>query len=159
MITARLVGDNTVLEWLRAAPDAIASGIARAITQLGIELQRNIQEDELSGQILTARSGSLRSSINLQIDEDNGNVSATVFSDSKYAYVHEYGFAGTVNVRASLRRITEAFGHPMSEKTINVRAYGRRMELPKRSFLRSALEDMDPAVRDEVEAAVRQALT
>lgn len=159
MITARLVGDDAVLAWLRSTPDAIASGIARAITQLAIELQRTVQEDELSGQILAARTGSLRSSINFQIDEGSAEISATVFSDSKYAHTHEYGFTAMVSVRASLRRITEAFGRPISEKTVNVRAYYRRMELPERSFLRSALEDMDPAIRDEVEAALRDVLT
>ena len=50
MITARLVGDDAVLAWLRAAPDLAASGLARAITTLGIELQRKIQEGELTGQ-------------------------------------------------------------------------------------------------------------
>ena len=159
MITARLVGDDVVLEWLRGASDAVASGIAQAITQLGIELQRHIQDDELSGQMLAVRSGSLKSSIDLQIDQDSEGISVTVYSDSKYAAAHEYGFAGTVDVKASLRRITEAFGRPISEKTINVRAYQRRMELPERSFMRSALEDMDPAIRDEVEAALLEALT
>jgi hypothetical protein len=55
--------------------------------------------------------------------------------------------------------MTEAFGRPISEKTINVRAYRRRMDLPERSFLRSALEDMDPAIREEVGAALLEALT
>jgi phage gpG-like protein len=158
VITARLVGDDAMLGWLRAIPDAVASGIARAISQLGIDLQRRIQEDELSGQILAARSDSLKSSIDLEIDQSGDEVSATVSSDSVYAHVHEYGFSGTLNVRASLRRITEAFGRPISQKTINVRAYRRRMELPERSFMRSALEDMDPAIRDEVEAALGEAL-
>ena len=159
MITARLVGDDVVLEWLRGASDAVASGIAQAITQLGIDLQRHIQDDELSGQTLAVRSGSLKSSIDLQIDQGSETISATVYSDSKYAAAHEYGFAGTVDVKSSLRRITEAFGRPISEKTINVRAYRRGMELPERSFMRSALEDMDPAIRDEVEAALLEALT
>jgi phage gpG-like protein len=159
VITARLVGDDAVLAWLRAAPDAVASGIARAIAQLGIDLQRRIQEEGLSGQILAVRSGALKSSIDVQIDQSGDEVSATVSSDSAYAHAHEYGFAGTVDVRASLRRITEAFGRPISEKAINVRAYHRRMDLPERSFMRSALEDMDPAIRDEVETALREALT
>ena len=115
--------------------------------------------DELSGQILAVRTGALKSSIDLQIDQDNDRISATVSSNSRYASVHEYGFVGTVAVKASLRRITEAFGHPISEKTINVGPYRRRMELPERSFMRSALEDMDPAIRDEVEAALLEALT
>jgi hypothetical protein len=159
VITARLVGDDAALAWLRANPDAIASGLARAITKLGIDLQRTIHEDELSGQILAARSGSLKSSIDLQIDQSADAVAVTVSSDSAYAHAHEYGFSGTVDVRASLRRITEAFGRPISEKTVSVRAYHRRMDLPERSFMRSALEDMDPAIRDEVEAALLEALT
>ena len=85
-------------------------------------------------------------------------MTATVSSNSRYARVHEYGFAGTVDVKASLRRITEAFGRPIAEKAINIRPYQRRMELPERSFMRSALEDMDPEIRDEVEAALLEAL-
>jgi hypothetical protein len=33
------------------------------------------------------------------------------------------------------------------------------MNLPERSFLRSALEDMAPAIRDEVEAALAEAVS
>ncbi len=154
MITAYLVGDEQLLERLRALPDAVNSGLLRGITQLGIELQRHVQEDKLSGQVLRSRTGSLKSSIDLRVDQSSGAITASVFSDSRYAGVQEYGFAGTVSVRASLRRIREAFGRPIAEKTISVRAYDRRMDLPERSFLRSALEDMAPAIRDEVEAVL-----
>jgi hypothetical protein len=33
------------------------------------------------------------------------------------------------------------------------------MDLAERSFLRSALEDMTPEIGDEVEAAIREAVT
>jgi phage gpG-like protein len=158
MITAHLVGDDTLLARLRAIPGAVETGLARAITKLGLDLQRKVQEDELSGQMLAARSGSLKSSIDLQVDQSATRISATVFSDSDYAHAHEFGFAGTVDVRASLRRITQAFGRPVAGKIISVRAHSRKMDLPERSFLRSALEEMAPAIRDEVEATLRQAL-
>ena len=154
MITAYLVGDEQLLERLRALPDAINSGLLRGMTQLGIELQRHVQEDKLSGQVLRSRTGSLKSSIDLRVDQSSGAITASIFSDSRYAGVQEYGFAGTVSVRASLRRIREAFGRPIAEKTMRVRAYDRRMDLPERSFLRSALEDMAPAIRDKVEAVL-----
>jgi len=154
VITAYLVGDEQLLERLRALPDAINSGLLRGMTQLGIEVQRHVQEDKLSGQVLRSRTGSLKSSIDLRVDQSSGAITASVFSDSRYAGVQEYGFAGTVSVRASLRRIREAFGRPITEKTISVRAYDRRMDLPERSFLRSALEDMAPAIRDKVEAVL-----
>ncbi len=159
MIAAHVVGDGEVLARLRDIPAAANNGIARAITKLGIDLQSKVQQDALSGQVLAVRSGALKSSIDLRIDQSAAGVAATIFSDSAYAGAHEFGFAGTVDVRASLRNIKEAFGRPISERTINVPAYRRRMDLPARSFLRSAMEEMSPAIRDEVEAALRDAVT
>jgi phage gpG-like protein len=154
MITARLVGDDAVLAWLRATPDLAASGLARAITTLGIELLRKIQEGDPTGQTLAGRSGPLGSG--LQLDQSDNRIAATVSSSSEYAHTHGYGAVG---VGAKLRHITKAFGRPSARKAINVRPDRRRIDVPKSSFLSSALEDMDPAIRDEVEAALREALT
>ena len=159
MISACLVGDEQALERLRALPEAVNSRLLRVITQLGIELQRGVQQHKLSGQVLTSRTGSLRSSIDLRVDQNGSAYTANVFTESRYAGVQEYGFTGTVSVRASLRRIREAFGRPIAEKTISVKAYDRRMDLPERSFLRSALEDMTPAIRDGVAAALADAVS
>ena len=159
MISACLVGDEQALERLRALPESVISRLLGAITRLGIELQRDVQHAKLSGQVLRSRTGSLRSSIDFRIDHSASTITATVFTDSRYAAAQEYGYVGTVSVRASLRRIREVFGRPISEKTISVRAYDRRMDLPQRSFLRSALVDMTPAIRDGVEAALADAVS
>jgi hypothetical protein len=152
VITARLVGDDAVIAWFRATPNAVSSGLARAITTLGIELQRKIQENELTGQTLVAGS----SSNSLQLDQSDDRIAATVSSDSEYAHAHGYGVVG---VGAKLRRLTKAFGRHRPRKAVKVRSDPRRMDAPKGSFLSSALEDMDPAIRAEVEAALREALT
>jgi hypothetical protein len=120
LIIARLVGDDKVLARLRAMPGGINAGLVRSITKLATDLQRNVQQGKLSGEVLAARSGSLKSSIDVRLDERPTEVAATVFSDSKYARVHEFGFTGAVDVKASLRRITEVFGRAISAKTINV---------------------------------------
>jgi hypothetical protein len=159
MITAYLVGDEQLLQRLRALPDTVNTGLVRGITHLGIELQRQVRQERLSGQVLKSRSGALKSSIDLRVEESARSVTASVFTDLPYGAAQEYGFAGTVSVRASLRRITEAFGRPIAEKTISVRAYERRTKLPERSFLRSALDDMSPAIRNEVEAALAEAVS
>ena len=159
MIVARLVGDDKVLARLHAMPADINSGLVRAITKLMIDLQRNIQQTKLAGEVLAVRSGSLKSSIGIRMDETPTGIAATVFSDSDYARAHEFGFTGAVNVKASLRRITEAFGRSISAKTIDVRAHSRAMDLPERSFLRSALEEISPALRNEVDMVLRDATT
>jgi hypothetical protein len=159
VISACLVGDEQALERLRALPEAVNSRLLGAITRLGIELQANVQQDKLSGQVLRSRTGSLRSSIDFRVDQSGNTFTASVFTDSRYAGAQEYGFVGTVSVRASLRRVREAFGRPISEKTISVRAYDRHMNLPERSFLRSALADMTPVIREGVEAALADVLS
>jgi len=158
VITAHLVGDEEVLARLRSIPGAVNTGLVRTVTKLGLDLQRRVQQDGLSGQTLAVRSGLRKSTIDLSLEQSGDYVTATISSGSEYAHADEFGFTGTVDVRAGLRRVKEAFGRPTSEKLINTRAHSRRMALPERSFLRSALEEMGSAIRDEVEAAVREAL-
>src|SRR5262249_32832942 len=156
---AVLVGDEPAIARLRAIPAEANACLARAIAELGIELRRSVQYDKLSSELLKVRSGALRSSIDLQVEQTGTSVTATISTDLDYGRAHEYGFAGTVNVRASLRRIREAFGRPIAEKTISVRAYSRRMDLPGHSFLRSALEGMTPQIQAEIDAALQTAVS
>jgi phage gpG-like protein len=155
VISALLLGNDRVSSRLRELLGAANSGLVRAITELTIELQGKVQQDKLSGEVLSSCSGALRSSIGFRLDQHPMNITGSVFSDSPYARVHEYGFAGTVNVKASLRRITQAFGRPIAGTAVEVQAHARHVDLPERSFLRSALEDMTPAIPDVIEAALR----
>lgn len=159
MISASLVGGSTVLDRLRQMPEAARQGVARAVAQLGIDLQNNVQQNKLSGEVLRVRSGTLRQSIMLQTDQSGTAATATVWSNVDYAAAQEYGFSGTVSIRATLRQIKEAFGRPIAAKTVSVRPYGRRMDLPERSFLRSALDDMTPDISAGIEDALRTAIS
>ena len=158
MISAGLVGDGAALDRLRALPHAANEGLARAIAKLGIALQNNVQQNKLSGQVLNTRTGALKSSIDVTTEQSGSGVTATVFTDLDYGAAQEYGFSGTVNVRASLRLIKEAFGRPIAGKTISVGAHSRHMDLPERSFLRSALADLAPEISADVEDALREAI-
>ena len=159
MISAELLGDEPALDRLRALPDVANAGLALAIAKLGIALQSHVQQDKLSGEVLKVRSGALKSSIDVRIDKSAAGVTATVFTDLDYAAAQEYGFSGTVNVRASLRLIKQAFGRPIGTKTVSVRAHSRQMDLPARSFLQSALDDMAPNISADVEDALRETIT
>ena len=159
MISAQLLGAGPALDRLRALPVAATAGLAQVFAKLGIVLQGDVQQDKLSGQVLNVRSGALRSSIGVEIGRSAAGVTATVFTNLDYAAAQEYGFSGTVNVRASLRLTKQAFGHSIAAKTISVRAHSRRMDLPERSFLRSALDDLAPDISAGVEDAMREAIT
>jgi hypothetical protein len=157
MITAHLVGVEEVLSWLRATPETINTGLARAITRLGIDLQRNIQENEITGRPLNGRFGLLNSNVDLSIDQTADGVAATVFRDSG-SRTGEQGFTGRSGLKDNLRHIKKAFERPPLGKIVTAQARNRRAALPDSSFLRSALEEMTPSIRDEVEAALTEAV-
>ena len=152
MISARLVGDDAVIEWLLATPDTVASGLARVITMLGLELQNRVQETPLAGQLRVARAGWLQTNVELQTEGDGERIAARVTSAGN-AYS-----AAPIDVKASLHRIKRTLGAPISKRPISQRSHPRRPELSEQSFLRTALEDMDPEIRDAVEAALHEAL-
>jgi phage gpG-like protein len=154
MITAILVGDREIIARLDAMPERVRAGLARAVARLGVELQQSVQWN-LSGGVLNPRTGTLRSSIDLTIEDDAA--SASVGTDIRYAAAQEFGFQGTVSVRAHLRHATQVFGRPIAAVQ-HVRPYSRRMDLPERSFLRSALEEMQPAIEAGLREAVAEAV-
>lgn len=97
----------------------------------------------------------------------------------KYGAMHEFGFSGTVSVKQHLRQIREEgrfklfktsasaqFGvyrkvrGELTGQVATVRAHTRKMKIPERSFLRSALEDLQQrgVPLAEIEKALAEAL-
>jgi hypothetical protein len=158
MITAYLIGDQQLLERLRALPGIVNSGLVRGITRLGIDLQRTLQQDSLGGQLRSrARPPNLRA--DLRVEQSGGTITASVCTDLQNVSPHTHGRAGTTNVRASLRHKRGAFVRPIAKKAIGAPTSDRGPGLPERSFLRSALDSMTPAVRDEVETTLGEAIS
>ena len=73
---------------------------------------------------------------------------------TKYAAAQEYGFVGEESVSAHSREIREAFGRTIAPKTTLICAFSRTMNLPERSYMRSALDEM----QDEIAAALSDAV-
>ena len=142
MITGRVVGDDAVIAWLRAVTDRAASGLARAISELCLDLQRK----------------ALRPDVDPQIEESGDRITGTVFGGDNLGGPRERPATGPGDARARLRRAKEASRRQLTGDTINLPSYRRRTEAPEPSFLRSALDDMDPEIRDRVEEALREAI-
>jgi phage gpG-like protein len=156
MITAFLVGDTELIARLNAMPARVHGGLVRAITRLGLELQRKVQDEKLSGQVLKVRSGRLRGSIKMDVSDTATSVTSTVGSYGvEYARIQEYG--GTTGPHT----IMPKHGRALAFEWKGQQVFFRRVEhpgskIPERSFLRSALRDMEPMIKAEIEAAVRQ---
>jgi phage gpG-like protein len=157
MFTVELVGDRELITRLTEIGPQLRGNLRRAVAKIGLDMQRRVME-KLSGEVLKVRTGVLRSSINFRGPEETATgVTGSVGTKVKYARVHEFGFHGTVNVKAHIRQVTQVFGRPISA-TQHVRAHSMRMNLPERSFLRSTLREMTPEIKAGLESAVKSTL-
>lgn len=160
MIRAELHGDAEVVAKLNSIPPRIREELRVGIGRLALKLARKVQREKLSGKVLKVRSGRLRRSINDVVVDEGEKVSGIVSTPVKYAPPHEYGFNGTVTVKAHLRTIKQAFGRAITARQVAVSEHKAKMNLPERSFLRTALAEMqgDGEIQREIDAAMTKAL-
>lgn len=110
-------------------------------------------------------TGRLRSSIRRSAARTvNGNVEAAVGTNVKYFGVHEYGFDGSVAVKAHKRtgyrndqgkvlskraaQKQTKKGKSVTERTGEVKAHSRRVKVPARAPLRTGLEANKQLIAD-----------
>lgn len=145
MIKATIIGDSALITRMNGLNSSVRASLRAAVLELSIKLQRRVKADKLSGQVLKVRTGRLRRSINYRVQEQSNGVFGFVGTNVKYGAAHEYGYAGVVNVKAHLRK--------SKDKASPVRAHTRTVNMPERSFLRSALNDM----KLEITQGIKQA--
>lgn len=156
---------------LRSAPELMRASLLRAVTRLSIGIQRSVKEDKLTGQVLHVRTGTLRRSINRVVTDEPDGIFATVGTNVEYAAIHEYGFSGSVNIKAYVRQHRERLTYAQQYKRTGavikgkltgtsslVSAHTRQVNMPERSFLRSTLKDWEPRIVSELRQAALSVL-
>ncbi|WP_107812811.1 HK97 gp10 family phage protein [Neisseria sicca] len=159
MLKMEFIGGDVLAAVLRSYGDKVQTAIVQSIGRSALKLQSEVMQNRLSGQVLNVRTGNLRRSIHQRVTNTGSAVIGEVNTNVRYGKAHEYGFAGTVNVKASLRQARQAFGRPLkSPRYVQVRAHSRNVRLPERSFLRTALRDMKTEIEADLRNSVKGAL-
>nr|DAQ42893.1 MAG TPA: virion morphogenesis protein [Caudoviricetes sp.] len=159
MLKMEFIGGDVLVAVLRSYGDKVQTAIVQSVGRSALRLQREVMQNRLSGQVLNVRAGNLRRSIHQRVTNTGSAVIGEVNTNVRYGKAHEYGFTGTVNVKASLRQVRQAFGRPLkSPRYVQVRAHSRNVRLPERSFLRSALRDMKPMIETDLQKSIEGAL-
>jgi phage gpG-like protein len=159
VIKGELLGGEALVQRFEGMVPKFTGLMTQSIGRLTLTLLRNVKANKLSGQVLNVRTGRLRRSINQRMEGLNTEkVAGYVGTNVVYARPHEYGFKGNVPVKAHLRNIKTAFGKSISPVTVQVQGYTRKVDTPEKSFLRSALAEMDDAIRAEIRGAVTEAI-
>lgn len=159
MIKGEVLGGDAVVTRLKTGDSRLREGMSQSIGRLVLTLQRNVKADKLSGQVLNVRTGRLRRSINSRLENNNtAQPAGFVGTNVSYARAWEYGFDGKVNVRQSLRMQVVAFGKSIEPRQVTVQAHSRTVHMPAKSFLGSALQEMQPEIMRELSGAVTEAI-
>lgn len=143
--------DKKELEKFSEFSDNISDIVTKKMNQLTIKLSNKIKKDKLSGQVLKVQTGRLRNSIHNHVIKIGKSIVGEVYTDVKYAAIHEFGFSGTENVKAHLRKLKNG-------KSINIRSFSRNMNMPKRSFMISSLEEMKDKIISDLKNSVFEEL-
>lgn len=148
-------GDKEVSRRFRTLPEGVRSSVTDSITLLTARLKRKVGQEKLRGQVLKVRSGRLWRSVRGEVITDGNIVSGVVSTNVKYGRTHEYGSDETVTVKEHLRLVKKAFGRPLKSPVWStVKTHTAKQNLPERSFLRSALAEMQGEIVGNIEKAV-----
>ena len=146
MITAKIIrGKDTGKKFVAKVPK-VDSAVQNAVKKLAIKVSA-LTKRKLSGEVLNVRSGRLRRSIHPEFDFAPGRAIAVVGTNVVYAKAHEYG--ATI-----VPRNKKALAFKIGEKWI----VAKKVVMPERSFLRTALRELAPEIRSEIAKATGVAL-
>ncbi len=156
MITFEIIGAREAAARLKEITPAIRAKLKAAMIALGYQLAGRVQSNRLSGQSLHARTSTLRRSIKSRVEESGTKMTGVVYTNVVYAPIHEFGFRGGVTVKEHLRRVKMAWGKPITERAVPVRAHTRQMNMPQRAFMQPEFEVMLPEIKATLTQAARE---
>lgn len=139
MIIAKVeIKNNTKL-----SSQGLTEKIVRLIKILTFKLLSKVKSDKLSGGVLNVRTGNLRRSINAKFSSDGKQ--GTVGTNVVYGAVHELGLSAVIREHIRIQKMV--FGRPVDPFEVKVSQHTKIF--PERSFLRSALAEMEPEIQSE----------
>lgn len=159
MLNVQIIGDRELVARLAGMPANVRQALLKKCTALAFQLQRHIQSDKLSGQVLHVRTGALRASIFSSATASGTRVEGKASSsgDVKYAGIHEFG--GTINIPEIVATNAKALAFEWHGRTVFFKKVAAHtVTMPERSFMRSSLADMKDQIIEEMTDAVRSAM-
>lgn len=149
-------GTDAVAAAMIAASGKVRAAVAQAIGVSAANLTSAVKA-KLSDDVLRVKTGRLRRSIHFVLGGTDDAPSATVGTNVEYAAIHEFGGTTKAHVIEAVNAKVLAFkvgGETVFAKSVQHPG----SKIPQRSYLRSALAEQAPSIKERIDAAVRSAL-
>lgn len=160
MIDASIRGDRYVINRFRQAPPAVRDAIRESTSRLVLRLQRKVMMEKLSGQVLKVRTGTLRRSIpngSAVVETDQG-IAGYVGTRLKYGKLHELGGVIPAHPIEAIKGKSLRFQLRDGKAMFRRRVMIPTQQVPPRSFLGSALEEMHETIIKALDKAAKAAI-
>jgi phage gpG-like protein len=148
MLNLYIAGDKQTIANLKKQSKSITNIVLNEMKIQMFKLQRHVQQDKLQGQVLFHRSGRLSSGIKNTSFAVKSFVTGMVYTNVEYAAIHEYG--GVI-----LPRLKDYLRFKIGDKWVTT----KRVNMPEKSFMRSALKDYEPMIVQSIQDALYKGLT
>lgn len=159
MLRVDVTGDQAALERMQGLPAEIRLALQRKMALLTMRLYRHIILSKLSGQVLRTITGRLKRSVAFRTEDDGERIVSEVYTDGTAPYdaIHEYGG------KTAAHDIVAVKAQALSFLRDGKRVFYRRVhhpgsQMPERSYMRSALDDMRDEIETELVGTFQQAL-
>lgn len=153
MIEVTLSGDAALVVRLHSLPARLHDRVLATMQRLGLDLKARII-DNLSGAVLQRRSGRLAAAQQVTVTESGGAITIAAGFDSAdvpYGAIQEFG--GTTRAHLIEAKNARALAFAVGGRPVFARrVHHPGSKIPERSFLRSALADMAPAMLADLAA-------
>ena len=180
MVIGQLLGVEKFVATMGSRQGEVVKVLKTEVRNLTVMLMGYVKASKLSGEVLHVQSGRLRRSITGRVEAGGTLVSGIVGTNVEYAAAHEFGIDKhmPVTVHAYLRKCKSRNTYIMKKgkyfspqgaaKLMKLSSQGvafvhefqrnQHIHLPERSFLRSALADLGPDIRADLQEAIFKAL-
>ena len=186
MVIGEILGVEKVVAFVGSRGPEVSKVLRLQVRNLAVMLSSYVKTNKLTGEVLKVQTGRLRRSITSKVLEQGSLVSGLVGTNVEYARAHEFGVDKfkVVTVRDYIRKCAsrnsygikrggaikdgsgKTTGHALkhylsAEGIAHVHSFQRNQhtKLPERSFLRTALAELAPGIREDLANAIRKALT
>lgn len=159
-IEFELRGETELRARLTRTADRMAAEMIKSLNNVNIQLQKHIQHDKLSGQVLKSHSFNLQRSIHvIKATQDGDVISGGVGlgKEARYGLIHEFG--GVIHI-PEIRPVKAKSLHWVGRSGEEVFAMFARehdVVMPERSFMRSSFSEFADRIEDAMREAVRRA--
>lgn len=130
----------------------VSDELLKTISEIVRELQAYVIREKLSGQLLQRRSGRLIRGIKRRVFTGKKGVFGIVMPTAPHSLAHEFGMKRTQPVKAGFRTLRSGL-------KANVRAHSRKIDYPKRAYMRPSFKELRDSIQERLEEAVARGVT